>query len=115
MLARRLRERVTLKRRTSVNDGGVRKRTGLVALEPERIPCTHESPSQAATERLFGQQIRQMEAHVFTLRAFPDASTADLVIWHETDTTDRELEIVGRQYMGRDRGWMVLACREVRA
>jgi hypothetical protein len=114
-LNRRLRDRVTLKRRTSTNSGGVRKVTSLDTLAPARIPCQHASPSQAESERLFGQQIRQFEAHVFTLRDFPDASMADVAIWHEAPGTDRELEIVGRHWIGRDRAWVVLACREVRA
>lgn len=107
------RDRGTLMRRSTVNDGGAQVSTFTPVL-PVRVPCQVESPTAARVERIFGGQVTPTATHLVTLRAWTTVRLSDQFIWHDAQAaTNRTLDIVGRQPIGGPmRPYLVLACEE---
>jgi transcription elongation GreA/GreB family factor len=106
----RMRERVTLKRRTTANSGGAAVVT-FATVSPARVQASVESPTGSRLERLFGAQVVPIASHLVMVRAWDEVALGDQVVWHDGGT-DRTLEIVGRQDVGPLRRFQVLACEE---
>lgn len=105
------RDRVTLQRRTSTNDGGAQTVT-YTAVSPERVPASVLESAGQRMERVFGSQVTATATHLVTLRAWDAVRLSDRFVWH-TRTGDRYLEITGKASAeGPMRRVLVLACEE---
>lgn len=105
-----MRDRVTLQRRTTTNNGGAANVTFANA-SPTRIQASVESPTGQRLERLFGAQVTPVASHLVMLRAQSSITLGDRLVWHD-GSLDRTMEVVGLQRIGPMRRYHVLACEE---
>jgi hypothetical protein len=106
-----MRDRVTLKRRTTTNSGGAAV-VSFTTVTPARMPAAVESPTGERMERLFGSQVTPIATHVVLMREWDSVQLGDQLVWHD-GSTDRTLEIRGRHVLGGPmRRYLAVACEE---
>lgn len=99
MDAGRLRDRVTVRRRAVVNDGGTPVRgdaTTTANVIQSRIPAEIRQASGARLERLFASQVQGVATHEVHIRQGRSWAVrlGDELVWHDA-VGDRVLNVVG--------------------